>query len=100
MSRGRPAQVVKLSRKERHALQALVRRGTAPHRDVVRARIALMSHEGQTNAAIANELGLSLPSVSMWRARVASQGTAGLREAQRPGRPRVIGDAQRLQLLA
>jgi transposase len=100
MSRGRPAQVVKLSRKERHALQALVRRGTAPHRDVVRARIALMSHEGLTNAAIANELGLSLPSVSMWRARVASQGTAGLREAQRPGRPRVIGDAQRLQLLA
>lgn len=60
-----------------------------------------MANEGQTNAAIASELGLSLPSVSMWRARVANQGAAGLCEAQRPGRPRVIiGDAQRLQLLA
>jgi transposase len=100
VSPGRPAQVVKLSRKERNALQALVRRGTAPQRDVVRARIALMAHEGQTNAAIADTLGLSLPSVSMWRARVASQGAGGLREVQRPGRPRLIGDAQRLQLLA
>jgi transposase len=100
VSRGRQAQVVKLPRKERIALEALVRRGTARQRDVVRARIALMAHDGHTNAAIAAQLGLSLPSVSMWRGRVANEGVAGLREGQRPGRPRRFGDAQRLQLLA
>jgi hypothetical protein len=45
-----------------------------------------MAHEGDTKTAIAASLGVSLPSVSMWRAPVASQGVAGLRELQRPGR--------------
>jgi transposase len=66
----------------------------------VRAKVALMADEGLTTTAIAASLGMSLPSVSKWRNRVASQGMAGLREAQRPGRPRRIADAQRLQLLA
>ena len=100
MSRGRQAQLVKLSRSERKALEVLVRRGTAPQREVVRAKIALMAHDGETNATIAATLGLSLPSVSMWRGRAAKQGVVGLREVQRPGRPRQIGDVQRLQLLA
>lgn len=100
MGRGRQAQVVKLSRKDRSALQALLRQSTAAQRDVVRARIALMADEGQTTAAIAQSLGLSLPSVSKRRGRVASRGAAGLQEVPRPGRPRRIGDAQRLQLLA
>ena len=100
MSRGRQAQVVKLPRKERKALEVLVRRGTAPQRDVVRAKIALMAHDGATNTTIAASLSMSLPSVSMWRGRVANQGVAGLREAQRPGRPRRINDVQRLQLLS
>jgi transposase len=43
---------------------------------------------------------MSLPSVSMWRGRVANQGVAGWREAQRPGRPRRTSDVQRLQLLS
>jgi transposase len=59
-----------------------------------------MSHAGETNSAISMSVGMSLPSVSMWRARVAIQGAAGLREMQRPGRPRRIDDAQRLQLLS
>jgi transposase len=100
MGRGRQAQVVRLSKKERKELEALVRQSTAPQRDVVRAKIALMAHEGQTTAAIAASLGMSLPSVSKWRGRAASQGMSGLREVQRPGRPRRIADAQRLQLLA
>ena len=100
MSRGRQAQVVKLTKKDRSALEALLRQGTAAHRDVVRAKIALMADEGRTTAAIAASLGLSLPSVSKWRGRVASHGLAGLHEAKRCGRPRRIGDAQRLQLLA
>ena len=100
VSRGRQAQVVKLSKKERESLEALIRRGTAAQRDVVRAKIALMAHDGEMTATIAASLEMSLPTVSMWRGRVARHGVAGLRETQRPGRPRRIGDVQRLQLLA
>lgn len=100
MGRGRQAPGVKLSRKDREALEALVRQGKAAQRDVVRAKIALMADEGQTTAAIAASLQLSLPSVSKWRSRVATQGISGLQEIRRPGRPRRIADVQRLQLLA
>jgi transposase len=100
VGRGRQAQVVRLSKKERESLEALIRCGTAAQRDVVRAKIALMAHDGEMTAAIAASLEMSLPTVSMWRGRVARYGVSGLRETQRPGRPRRIGDAQRLQLLA
>ena len=42
MSRGRQAQAIKLSREDRKSLELLTRRGTAEHRQVVRAQIALM----------------------------------------------------------
>ena len=100
MSRGRQAQAVKLSKQERESLQALTRRGTAPHRQVVRAQIALMAHRGETTTAIAQEVGLSVQSVSHWRSRLVRRGVEGLQEAARPGRPRRIAQAQRLELLA
>jgi transposase len=100
VSRGPRAPAVKLSKEERESLQALIRRGTAAQRDVKRARLALMVHEGQTTSAIAMALGLSRPTVTMWRERLACFGAEGLQEAPRPGRPRRFADAQRLQLLA
>lgn len=100
VSRGPRAPAVKLSKQERESLQALIRRGTAAQRDVKRARLALLVHEGQTTSAIASSLGLSRPTVTLWRDRLACFGVEGLQEAPRPGRPRRLADAQRLQLLA
>lgn len=100
MSQGRQAQAVKLSRQERKSLESLTRRGTAQHRQVVRARIALMAHKGETSTAIAAAVGVSVQTVSHWRTRLARQGSEGLREVARPGRPRRIGQTQRLELLA
>ncbi|MBK5207524.1 MAG: helix-turn-helix domain-containing protein, partial [Polaromonas sp.] len=80
MSRGRQAQAVKLSKQERESLQALTRRGTAPHRQVVRAQIALMAHRGETTTAIARAVGLSAQSVSHWRSRLVRRGVEGLQE--------------------
>ena len=100
MGRGRPAQAIKLSREERKSLQLLTRRGTAPQRDVVRAQIALMAHRGEATASIAQTLGVSVQTVSHWRTRLARQGIQGLQEVARPGRPRRIGQTQRLELLA
>ena len=78
MSRGRHATPVKLARKERQELQSLIRRTTAAQRDVTRARIALMAHEGYTSAAISQELGVSVQTVSQWRQRIARQGAQGI----------------------
>lgn len=100
MGKERQARIVRLLEKDRKVLEALVRQGTAAQRDVMRAKIALMCDEGQPTAVVAASLGMSIPSVSKWRGRIARQGLAGLREMQRTGRPRRIGDAQRLQLLA
>src|SRR5258705_10520865 len=71
MIRGRHATPVKLARKERQELQSLIRRPTAAQRDVTRARIALMAHEGDTSAAISQELGVSVQTVSQWRQRMS-----------------------------
>ena len=100
MNRGPRAPAAKLSKEERDSLQALIRRGTAAQRDVWRAELALRVHEGQTTSAIAAALGLSRPTVTLWRERLACFGIEGLQEAPRSGRPRRLADAQRLQLLA
>ena len=74
MSRGRQAQAIKLSREDRKSLELLTRRGTAEQRQVVRARIALMCHAGQSTAAISETVGVSVQTVSHWRTRLARQG--------------------------
>jgi transposase len=100
MSRGRQAQKIKLSREERKSLELLTRRGTAEQRQVMRAQIALMAHRGETTTSIAQTLGVSVQTVSHWRSRLAQRGVEGLQEIPRSGRPRSIGETQRLELLA
>ena len=100
MARGRPAHPVVLSRGEREHLEAIVRQKTSPQRDVLRANIALMAARGESTQAIANALGTSQQTVTKWRRQAALRGKEGLQEAARPGRPRRISDAARLQLVA
>ncbi|OTP75366.1 putative transposase [Caballeronia sordidicola] len=66
----------------------------------MRAQIALMAHRGESTTAIAQALGVSVQTVSHWRTRLVRHGVEGLQEVSRPGRPRRIGEAQRLELLA
>jgi transposase len=100
MARGRQPQHVGLSGREREALEAVIRRPTAPQREVLRARIALLAAEGRSTAAIAATLGVSVPTVCLWRGRLARAGAAGLKEATRPGRPKRIQNSTRMELLA
>ncbi|QIE22012.1 IS630 family transposase [Caballeronia sp. SBC2] len=100
MSRGRHATPVKLAKKERQELLSLIGRKTAAQRDVMRARIALLAHEGHSNTTIAQELGVSVQTVSLWRKRIARQGVQGIRERERSGRPARITQETRLQLIA
>ena len=100
MGRGRPAQHVVLSVKERKALEALVRRGTEEQRDVVRAHIALMASRGDSSEAISAALRVSVQTVSQWRGRLARLGVEGLVEKARSGRPRRLTEAERLEVIS
>jgi transposase-like protein len=94
MSRRSPF-VIDLSDEERRQLEALVRRGTAEHRLVVRARIVLAASEGAENVVIAKELGVALNTVIKWRKRFFEEGLDGLSERKRSGRPRSFSPSGR-----
>lgn len=100
MNKGRPAYYVKLTNKEREQLLALTQKPTAPQRDVLRAKVALLADEGMPTRTIATQLGVSQHRVCKWRKRAALQSLDGLKERQRPGRPRKITEGERLQVIA
>jgi transposase len=87
---GRSPFQVTLAASQRRSLKALVRRGTAEHRQVTRARIVLLAAAGWTNRAIARKLGLAPNTVSKWRKRFYQEGVDGLGDRERPGRPRAF----------
>ena len=82
------------------ALRSIVRAGTSEQRAVTRARIVLLAAEGVANTRIAREVGVSLPTVLLWRARFAEHGLDGLEDAPHPGRPRVYGREVRERIVA
>ncbi|MBW6455889.1 MAG: IS630 family transposase [Trueperaceae bacterium] len=85
---------------EDEALRAIVRAGTSKQRAVTRARIVLLAAEGVANTRIAKQVGVSLPTVLLWRSRFAEHGLDGLQDAPHPGRPRVYGPEVRERIVA
>jgi transposase len=55
-----------------------------------RARIVLLAAEGTSNVTIAELVGVSRPTVDLWRNRYRDKGLAGLADEDRPGRPRQV----------
>ncbi len=77
-----------LSESERSRLEASLRRTSAPFREVLRARIALLAAEGTSNHEIARTLGCALQTVKTWRKRFVRDRLAALADRPRSGRPR------------
>ena len=73
---------------DRAELESVTRRGTAPCRLVLRARIVLLAAGGLANPAIAARLGVCEDTARKWRRRYCQSGMGGLADAPRPGRPR------------
>src|SRR3989442_14399852 len=87
-----PARSLALDAPQRKRLAFLVRAGNTPQKLVQRARIILLAAAGRANAAIAREVGVSRPTVLLWRERFARGGVPGLAyEKPRPGRKPTIG---------
>ena len=78
---------------DRPRLEALVRSSTVAAGLAQRARVVLLASDGVANYEIAERVGVSRPTVNLWRSRYAEQGLAGLETEKRPGRPRSVDRA-------
>lgn len=83
-----------LTADERRQLQAWSRRPKSAQRLALRARIVLAAGDGHSNTEIADDLGITLPTVGKWRQRFLDDRLEGLADEPRPGPPRTIQDAQ------
>ena len=91
----RVAPPVVVSPEQRAVLEAQARARRASARSVERARIVLLAAAGLQNRDIAAQLQIMPETVARWRRRFLTGGVEALaRDAQRPGRPRTITDAQ------
>src|SRR4051812_49891373 len=66
-------------------LERLTRSSTAPAAAAQRARIVLLAAEGVANYVIAERVGVTRPTVNLWRSRHAEGGVAGPGGGPRPG---------------
>jgi transposase len=89
-----------LDEQTRRRLGRLARSQTAPVRAVRRARIVLAAADGAGNEQIAAELGCSPNTVRTWRGRFIEHGIDALADARRTGRPRRLGQVERVAVTA
>src|SRR5215831_14581998 len=66
-----PHYEIRLSAAEQQVLEALQRAGKTPQQTVRRVTILLLAHEGLSNQAIADQVGISRNLVQKWRKRFA-----------------------------
>ncbi|MBR7828743.1 IS630 family transposase [Actinospica sp. MGRD01-02] len=84
---GRPKAELTLTDAERSELTRAVRAASSSQAYAMRCRIILASADGATNTQIADDLGISMPTVGKWRGRFLASRMAGLADEPRPGRP-------------
>jgi putative transposase len=106
---GPMAPPIELTPDERHELETLVRRHTAPQQLALRARILMLAADGLNNSQIARELSVEADTVRLWRQRWRGfQGVAladlsvpeRLTDAPRPGRPARLTPEQVCRIIA
>lgn len=86
-----PAPALKIDGNQEKRLKSLVGSGKTPQKIALRARIVLLAAAGQANHASAAQLGISRPTVLLWRRRFQQAGVPGLlKDARRPGRNKAL----------
>jgi len=81
------AKALRVDSNQKKRLRFLTGSGKTPQKIALRARIILCASEGLANNAIAAQLGISRPTVLLWRNRFQRLGVPGLlQDAKRRGR--------------
>jgi len=96
----RAAVAIELSDVEEGELRAVLRRPSVSQQQALRARIVLAAAQGATNTQIAAQVGVSLPTVGLWRRNFCERRMDGLADAPRSGRPRTVDDDEVRRVLA
>jgi transposase len=91
---------VVLSADERELLEGWARRRKTANALAMRSRIVLAAAGGESNAQIAERLGVHRNTVSTWRRRFVEFRVDGLLDEPRPGQPRKITDAKVEEVIA
>jgi len=91
---------VHLSKREREALEAILRHQRGETRLYRRARMALLSDRGESKASIARQLGTNRTRVGEWLHRFENGRLEGLKDFERSGRPTKITPLERHQVIA
>ena len=86
----RPAPGLVVREGDGEVLESWLRSTTVAAGLARRARIVLLAAQGVANTRIAQEVGVSVPTVISWRRRYEARGLAGLEDAPRSGRPRRV----------
>jgi transposase len=90
-----PADKLVISAEDRRLLETWTRAHSAPQSVAMRCQVILLAADGVANNAIAKELGISRPTVLLWRERFARGGPQALvAVAPGRGRPRTITAAK------
>src|SRR3954468_13233235 len=79
---------------DRPRLDALIRSNTVAAGVAQRARIVVLAAEGVANYEIAERVGVTRPTVNLWRNRYVERGMVGLAGVRPPGRPRSVDRAK------
>jgi len=87
---GAIAEPLLLRENDREELLRLMRSSSVGAGLAARARIVLLAADGTPNVEIAELVGMSRPTVNVWRARYVERGLTGLADEQRSGRKRSI----------
>jgi transposase/transposase-like protein len=90
----RVAAPLEIRQKDRETLLSWTRSSAMKAGLAKRARIVLLAGEGVPNTEIAERVGVSRPTVNLWRDRYATGGLAALADQPRAGRPREVDEAE------
>ncbi|MBU1949264.1 MAG: IS630 family transposase, partial [Candidatus Eisenbacteria bacterium] len=91
---------LRLTRKAREELEAMIRHQCGEARLYRRARIVLLAASGESKSSIARQLGTNRTRVGEWLYRFEQDGVEGLQDYERCGRPKTISTPERHQVIA
>lgn len=96
---GRSPDRVELQPGDREQLEGWLRSSTVRKCLAERARIVLLSAEGQSAEAIGDKLDVASRTVQRWSRRYREEGLAGLSDHPRPGQPRKLTPSKVQEIL-
>lgn len=91
---------IELNDDDRVDLERIAAAHSSERRMVDRAQVVLLSADGVTVAEICSRTGLGPSAVKKWRARFVEGGIEALRDAPRPGKPRIYDASARVAVTA